>query len=499
MSASSVLRSSSNGLLRNVHKATRRLITAPTATPPITTTTCATSRHTSRTFRYRHSRNNISLPLPSPLHLLSTHASDDRLQCHHYPQHRFLSSSSPPPPPPLPPCRPPSSGASAASSSASDVRRPRPGARDGLPPTALTRWGSPQSAMPSDDVSQSLLTSSLSTSASLSTVRTVRLALLGNLLITLAKAGAYASSGSSALLSEAVHSLVDSGNQALLLLGLRDVGRLNDSAHPYGYGKSIYFWSLVSALGTFWLGAGVSMTHSVQHMLEPALMQEIGWEVWGVLGFSLAVDGYVLSGVVSNLKKTKPPGLSFLSHARSIRDPATLAVLLEDGAACTGVLLASLGLAASHATGNPLYDGVAGCAVSALLAGMGLTLAQLNRRYLLGQAVDNKIVSDINSIILGRPGIDGVSAVQSQWTGPYAFSYKAEIDLDGTYLAARLVPRYRREFLEASGEGRLEKDLDVLLSWYAEDVTRAAETEIKAIESAVRAVHPMAAYIELEP
>ena len=129
-------------------------------------------------------------------------------------------------------------------------------------------------------------------------------------------------------------------------------------------------------------------------------------------------------------------------------------------------------MAASHATGNPLYDGLAGCAVSALLAGMGLTLAQLNRKYLLGQAVDNKIVTDINSIIANRPGIDGVSAVQSQWTGPYAFSYKAEIDLDGTYLAARLVPRYRREFLGASEEGRLEKDLDVLLSWYAEDVTR---------------------------
>ena len=95
-----------------------------------------------------------------------------------------------------------------------------------------------------------------------------KLALSGNLLITTLKFAAYSSSGSLAMWSEAIHSLVDSGNQALLLIGLRDVGRLGDSKHAYGYGKSVYFWSLVSALGTFWLGAGVSMSHSVGALVK---------------------------------------------------------------------------------------------------------------------------------------------------------------------------------------------------------------------------------------
>ncbi|GMH48586.1 hypothetical protein TrVE_jg14470 [Triparma verrucosa] len=336
------------------------------------------------------------------------------------------------------------------------------------------------------------------TSASTRTTETVRLALLGNLLITSSKFAAFSISGSSALLSESIHSLVDSGNQALLLIGLRDVGRLNDARHPYGYGKSIYFWSLVSALGTFWLGAGVSMTHSVQNLINPGL-EEVTWHVWGVLGVSLAVDGWVLNKVVRQVMEDKPSDVTYFQHMKSIRDPATLAVLLEDGAACTGVLVAGVGISASHFTGNPVWDGMAGVGVSCLLAGMGLTLARLNQRFLLGQAVDNDIVKSINNIISSRSSIDSVASVQSQWTGPYSFSYKAEIDVDGTFLAAKLMDRYQKEFLSALNKNRLEKDLKFLLSLYAEDVMRAVESEIKDIEAEIRLVHPEAAYIELEP
>ncbi|GMI12382.1 hypothetical protein TrRE_jg6710, partial [Triparma retinervis] len=351
--------------------------------------------------------------------------------------------------------------------------------------SALNRWGSQLSSVGKDDEAQARVNSEEAVSASTKTRKTVQIALTGNALITVAKFGAWMSSGSSAMLSEAIHSLVDSGNQALLLVGLRDVGKMNDASHPYGYGKSIYFWSLVSALGTFWLGAGVSLTHSVQELMHPTL-DEITWHVWSVLGFSLLIDGWVFSKVVRGFYASKPSGVSMLAYLKTVRDPATIAVLLEDGAACTGVLIASAGIGLSHASGSPVFDGLAGVGVSGLLAGMGLILARLNQRYLLGQAVDREIVEGINEILLNRDSIENVQSVQSQWTGPYSFSYKAEVDIDGTYLAAKLMDRYQKEFLTSHTNQTMNSDLKVLLSWYAEDVMRTVEREVKEIEAEIR-------------
>lgn len=256
-------------------------------------------------------------------------------------------------------------------------------------------------------------------------------ALWGNVAICAAKLGAWTSSGSSALLAEFVHSVVDCGNQALLIVGLRESQMSADGRHPYGYGKSIYFWALVSALGTFFLGAGVSMTHAIGNIMEPSL-QTITPEVWGVLLFSLAVDGYVLTKTVAETRIGQPPGISYWSHLQRIRDPAIMAVLLEDGAACLGILMACGGIAASHVTGNPVFDGVAGVGISTLLGVMGVALTRMNYRFLLGKSVDKDITDEIEQILLKRKSIDRVKSVQSQWTGPDSFSYKAEVDFDGT-------------------------------------------------------------------
>lgn len=331
-------------------------------------------------------------------------------------------------------------------------------------------------------------------------VVTVRRALVGNLFITAIKLAAYLHSGSSALKAEFVHSVVDCGNQSLLLLGLRDSGNKADRAHPYGYGKSIYFWALVSALGTFFLGAGISMTQSIPELIYGHALQEITWHVWGVLGVSFAVDGYVFTKTILEVKDSMPPNspvASLFRHIYRLRDPAILAILLEDGAACLGILIAFSGLALTHALSNPVYDAAAGVAISALLAAMGIVLVRVNHRFLLGQAVDYEIVKGIEKILLDRISIDHVHSVQSQWTGPETFSYKAEVDFDGTFLAAKLMPRYQQEFAEA--RATLDQDLRVLLSWYAEDVMRTVEREVRDIEADIRRQYPGAQFIELEP
>ena len=153
--------------------------------------------------------------------------------------------------------------------------------------------------------------------------KNVRRALTGNLVIAAAKFGAWITSGSSAMLSEFVHSVVDCGNQSLLLLGLRDSGNVADRSHPYGYGKSVYFWALVSALGTFFLGAGVSMTHAVGNLIEGPSLQDFTWEVWGVLGVSFAIDGWVLGKTVHELRQEMPKNATFIKYIQNMRDPAT--------------------------------------------------------------------------------------------------------------------------------------------------------------------------------
>ncbi len=328
--------------------------------------------------------------------------------------------------------------------------------------------------------------------------RIVQVALFGNMVITTAKGLVWLYTGSSAMLSEAIHSLVDSGNQALLLIGIIESEKLSDNRHQYGYGRSIYFWSLVSALGTFWCGAGVSMWNSALNLYSPNLVVDmVGWETWTVLSLSFVIDGIVLARTMATLMDNKPKNMSFLKYCRTIRDPTTLAVLMEDSAACIGVIIAVAGIGATQLSGLVVFDGLAGMSISTLLASMGIYLARLNQKYLLGQAVDSNITAEIKEILSKRPAIDEVHEEQSQWIGPYAFSYKAEVDFDGTFLAAKLLKRYQSEFM---GKKDLSSDeVKLLLAWYAEDVMRTVEQEVKDVEEEIRLKFPEAAYIELEP
>ena len=224
--------------------------------------------------------------------------------------------------------------------------------------------------------------------------------------------------------------------------------------------------------------------------------------------------------------KKLPKDMSFFQYMLKLRDPTTAAVLMEDGAACAGVLIAGTGIAVSQYTHMIIWDNIAGLSVAGLMGFMGLYLARLNQRFLLGQSVDAEIVSDISSIILSRASVEGMHSVQSQWIGPNSFAYKAEVEIDGTYLAAKLLSRYQQEFMtyiinrnqhtkptnisgsdlttaviggDEAANAVDEDEIRLLLSWYAEDVMRLVEHEVKEIESAIRTKYPEAMYIEIEP
>jgi zinc transporter 9 len=369
--------------------------------------------------------------------------------------------------------------------------------------------------------------------ADLGSTRVITMAMSGNMLITLIKGLATLSTGSSAMLAETVHSLVDTGNQGLLYLGARQAAGAPDKKHQYGYGRAAYFWSLVSALGMFWLGAGVTVSHGLGSLLNPGTGSlQVGWEVWGVLGCSFVIDGVVLLKVVRELQAgAQSKGLRLREYLgrEGGRDPFLMAVLLEDAAACAGVLVAGAGIGLAQATGVVAWDSLASIAIGVLLGGVAVHLVRLNQRFLMGKSIEPEMELEIREMLLARPGIDAVHAVQSQWLGPKTFSFKAEVDFDGTFLAAQLFEQYRDVFLASAaltagpeppllqpqsrsspptspsqqpllrGGRGLEEDLPVLLAWYAEDVTRLVEKEVKDAENEIRSRFPAAAFIELEP
>ena len=186
---------------------------------------------------------------------------------------------------------------------------------------------------------------------------------------------------------------------------------------------------------------------------------------------------------------------------------------MEDSAACVGVLVAAGGIAVSQYTHMIIWDGLAGLTVAGIMGYMGLYLARMNQRFLLGQAIDAEIVNKIQTIIMDRPSVEGMHSIQSQWIGANSFAYKAEVEIDGTYLAAKLLNRYQKEFMTyinkrvpsatgcATGLSTAsdEDEIRLLLSWYAEDVMRVVEQEVKEIEWAIRKEFPEAQYIEIEP
>jgi len=326
--------------------------------------------------------------------------------------------------------------------------------------------------------------------------RTVQRALLGNSVITLLKFGVWMQTGSSAMLSEAIHTLADSGNQALLLAGLMQSSNAPDGRFQYGYGRAAFFWALVSALGMFWTGAGVTLFHGGYNLLHPEThVVETSTALWAVLGVSFAVDGYVLKTTLSELRARKPQSVSMLQYLRKIRDPFILAVVMEDFTACTGVLIATAGIAATHVLGTSYWDAAASLGIGGLLGLVALLLVRINQQFLLGQSIDKETLEGVRAILDLRPSVEAVYRVQSQWVGPSTFSYKAEVDFDGTYLAARLEDKYAPLFQTATDR----EDVEVLMSWYAEDVTRLVEREVRSIEKEIRKRYPAAAFIELEP
>ena len=241
-------------------------------------------------------------------------------------------------------------------------------------------------------------------------------ALVGNLLIAATKFAAAVMTGSSAMLSEGVHSLVDTGNQGLLLLGLRRGARPADKDHPYGYGKEVYFWSFVVAILIFAVGAGVSLVEGIRHILHPKHLESVHIS-YIVLGLSFVFEGTAWSMALRAFRRTKGR-LGYLEAIRRSKDPTTFVVLFEDTAALLGILVAFAGIFLGQVTGWLWLDGAASVVIGIILAMTAWLLATETKDLLIGESASPELEASVRSLASARSEVVGVNRVLTLHMGP---------------------------------------------------------------------------------
>jgi cation diffusion facilitator family transporter len=263
-------------------------------------------------------------------------------------------------------------------------------------------------------------------SAHTTSTRTLVIALLANLGIAISKFVAAALTGSSAMLTEGVHSVVDSTNQLLLMWGRRAAKKPPDKLHPFGYGRELYFWSFVVAVLVFALGAGVSVYEGIIHIMEPepAVSPVVAY---AVLLVAFLLEGWSTLEAFADFRKAKGE-LGWFQAVRLSKDPPAFIVLLENGAAMAGIVAAAIGLALSQLTHDPFYDGAASVVIGAILGLTALLLAYESKGLLIGEAADPALVESLHALACGQSGVVGVGDVLTVHSSPDQVTVMMNVD-----------------------------------------------------------------------
>jgi len=245
----------------------------------------------------------------------------------------------------------------------------------------------------------------------------VFVAISANLGIAIVKFMAAGLSGSSALLSEGIHSMVDTGNQLLLLFGIHRSQRPPDAEHPFGYGKELYFWSLLVALLLFSAGGAAAIFEGIDHLLHPEPLEDPFW-AYVVLAVAAVLEAVSWSIALRELLAHRKPGMSSWHALRRSHDPSVYTTIFEDTAALLGLAVAFLGVFFSHVFGNAHIDGAASVVIGVILCIMALLLTRESKALLIGEAAYPEMVSDITAMALHEPGIVAVHRVLTMVMGP---------------------------------------------------------------------------------
>ncbi|MDH3387208.1 MAG: cation diffusion facilitator family transporter [Gammaproteobacteria bacterium] len=291
-------------------------------------------------------------------------------------------------------------------------------------------------------------------------------ALVGNALIAVTKFVAASITGSSAMLSEGIHSLVDTGNQVLLLYGLKRAAKPPDEDFPFGHGKEVYFWSFIVAILIFALGGGISIYEGIQHIRHPEpisnpLLNYI------VLGLAMIFEGGAWYLAFREFSRTRG-SWGYLEAIQRAKDPTIFVVLFEDSAAMLGLMVAFVGVFLSQVTGIEVFDGAASVVIGLILIGTAIWLAHETKGLLIGESANKSVVRGIRDTLRGRPNIDHINEVLTMHMGPDFIlanisveftdsidSQQVEDDIAAINQAIKQkYPEIKRVFVEAGKRGK---------------------------------------------
>lgn len=290
----------------------------------------------------------------------------------------------------------------------------------------------------------------------------VAAAIGGNVLIALTKFVAAFFSGSAAMLSEGIHSLVDTANDGLLLYGLRRSRRPADEQHPFGYGHEVYFWTLTAGMVFFAFGGGMSIITGVQHLAHPSPPESTGWS-FAVLGAAALFEG---GSWVYGYRafRAERRGRGVLATIHGTKNPLSFAVLLEDSAALAGLALAFIGILAASRLDAAWMDGASSVVIGVLLCAIALVMVYESKELLIGEGLESSTLHTLRGIVLAEPAIERVDRMASFYLGPEEVLLAVELRFRaGTAIEeirptlARLgdairgrYPRIRRIFIDSS-------------------------------------------------
>lgn len=286
-------------------------------------------------------------------------------------------------------------------------------------------------------------------------------ALIGNTLIAVTKFIAAIVTGSSAMLSEGIHSLVDTGNQVLLLHGLKQARKPPDERFPFGHGKEVYFWSFVVAILIFALGGGISIYEGIRHLQHPEPMRQV-YINYIVLGLAMLFEGAAWFFALKEFTRAKGKW-GYIEAIQRGKDPSLFVVLFEDSAAMLGLVIALLGVALSQATGNLYFDGAASILIGLILIGTAIWLAYETKSLLIGESANLDVVHGIRTILQSYPEIEHVNEVLTMHMGPDYILVNISVDFrddiqsgameefiaDIDRVIKRQFPLVKRVFIEA--------------------------------------------------
>jgi len=276
------------------------------------------------------------------------------------------------------------------------------------------------------------------------TVGAVTVAIGGNFLVFIGKLTAAWFSGSGVMFAEALHSLADIVNQALLMVGIQQARRKPDEAHPYGFAPARFVYALISATGVFFLGCGASLYHGIGQLFLEDHMVEMSLLTLSVLAGSFFVEAstliYAIQVIRTLAKKERGGrGVSFWQYIRSGSDTTAIAVLVEDAVAVTGLAIAAVTLWLTHTTGDPIYDTIGTITVGLGMGYVAVFLIRRNAKMLLGQSLDRRTITDIVDVIRSRPSVHSVHDLKSISYGGIDTRFKAEIQFNGREIAKQVL------------------------------------------------------------